>query len=484
MSSIQGKILAGYFVLTAGVSGFVFFASTNLHFLEQRVEEGVAISIFQEITQEMRRHEKNYFLYPTHSEAGGELAAARSAATDLMSSLGSRALISVTQGDELIQLKKTLTRYLSLLNEIDPPETSLRAAGHALSLRSDRLAERERISLVAAVRQSRDALLWSVGTLVLLAFAGSQVLYRMVGRPLRQLEEQLEPLVQGRFRTFAMVSKDREIVSFTQALNHMLKELDLSRGQVLRAEKLASLGTLASGVAHELNNPLSNISGAAQIALEELASLPNGGAKELVGWLKQIDDETERARRIVRILLDYSRHSSLESISTPLLDVLEKSLLLLGSQLPTKNTVSLYIPEGMRVCIEPQRMQQLFINLIQNAIQAGGEAVHIQIQAQYAEPEDWPPAEISQGTRQLLGKPSNLTKAILIYVRDDGPGISPDHIGQIFDPFFTTREPGDGTGLGLYLVAEIVQDYGGAIAATSTTTGSTFILWLPVADPQ
>jgi two-component system NtrC family sensor kinase len=481
MSSIRSKIILIYLALALGVGAFVLFASFSLRYLEQRVNEGVAIAAFQEAAQEMRRHEKNFFLY----RASADLAAARSLAAELESLLTKdhAVLTELAQAGELPALAQAISRYRTHLADGITDDEALRAAGHEILTRSEMLAERERASLVASARHSRHLLLWSVLVLVLLALAGGQILYRVVGRPLRQLEQQLAPLAQGRFRAFSMVSQDREIVSFTQALNRMLGELELRRRQVLQSEKLASLGTLASGVAHELNNPLGNISGAAQIALEEIETLPEAVRAELQGWLHQIDDETERARRIVDILLDYSRRPSQVNPPTPLCEVIEKSLLLLRPRLPAEDTVSYAVAPELRLCMDPQRMQQIFINLIQNALAAGGPAVHVHIEASAA-PKDWPPPTVAQalasGTAQLLGVPLEATQALLIQVCDDGPGIAAERIGQVFDPFFTTREPGEGTGLGLYIVAEIVQEQNGAVAVTSTPGGGAcFHLWLP-----
>lgn len=474
MSSIRGKITFGYLILAFGVGGFALFASADLRFLERRVQEGVAIAAFQETAQEMRRHEKNYFLYRARGEAGEDLAAARSAAVELAAGLEGAALSAAASGDELAALRRTLGDYRRLLDQPEPPEIELRVAGHALSQQSERLSERERASLVATARQSRHLLFWSVGALLLLGLAGGQVMYRIVGRPLRQLEEQLEPLAQGRFHAFAMVSDDREIVSFTQALNRMLEELDLRRRQVLQSEKLASLGTLASGVAHELNNPLGNISGAAQILLEEIAALPPDRRDDLRGWLGQIDSETERARHIVRTLLDYSRRPAEAAGPVPLREALERSLLLLGPRLPEADSVRHDLPPDLRLKADPRRLQQLFINLIQNALDAG--ARHVEIQAGPATAVRWPPP----GAALVLGDPARETRAALIQIRDDGPGIPPERISQIFDPFYTTRAPGEGTGLGLTIVGEIVRDLGGAIAVASPPgMGGCFTLWLP-----
>lgn len=483
MSSIRGKIILGYLALAVGVGGFVLFASADLRYLETRVREGVAISAFRETVQEMRRHEKNYFLY----RGAGELDEARVLAVRLVDQIDSeaQALASVARAGELPSLQRAIQRYQELIEHpiefgVTPSvaESVLRSVGHEISEHSDHLAERERAALIATLRQSRHALLWSVGLVVLLALAGGQLLYRAVGRPLRRLEEQLEPLAEGRFQSFSMVSHDREIVSFTTALNRMLEELGLRRRQVLQSEKLAALGTLASGVAHELNNPLGNISGACQILIEEfdgLEALPAHEHAALREWLTQIDDETERARRIVRTLLDYSRKPLLEGASCLLGETLEKSLLLLRQRLPHADCVRFDLPPALRVCADPQRMQQVFINLIQNALDAGGESVQVNIRARQATPRDWPPA----GAGLVVGA-RNGHAAVLITVEDDGTGIPIERLDHIFDPFFTTRAPGEGTGLGLYIVGEIVQEQGGAIAVSSPPEGGAcFHLWLP-----
>lgn len=475
MASIRGKIVVGYLALAAGMAGFVLFASADLRYLERRVNEGVAIAAFQESAQEMRRHEKNFFLY----RAGTELSAARDLAQELERHLHNPALAAVAHGRELPELQSAVAAYRRLIGTEAPVEASLRAAGHDISVRSDRLAERERATLVDTVRQSRQALFWTVGAVILLALIGAQVLTRIVGRPLRQLEEQLEPLAGGRFQAFAMVSNDREIVSFTQALNRMLAELELRRRQVLQSEKLASLGTLASGVAHELNNPLGNISGASQILIEELDGLTGVDAArraELREWLTQVDAETERARRIVRALLDYGRRPAAHVATIPLREVVARALLLLRQRLPEDDSVSVEIPAEIELAIDPQRLQQIFINLIQNALDAGDDGTRVTLRARRANPGDWPPADAAS----LVGIPDTSGRAALIEVADDGPGIAAEAIGQVFDPFFTTRAPGEGTGLGLYIVGEIVLEQGGGIAVASTPGhGTRFSLWLP-----
>ncbi len=485
MPSILGKIILAYLALALGVAGFVLFTSADLSYLESRVREAVAITAFQDDAQEMRRHEKNFLLY----HATGELAAARGLAEGLEGRVASdgEVLARVLPGAELAAMSAAISAYRRLLEppDLDPGSTNaarVREAGHAISEASDQLAERERGLLIETLRQSRQTLIWTLGLVALLALAGGQLLWSAVGRPLRRLEAQLKPLAEGRFQAFAEVSRDREIVSFTAALNRMLEELESRRRQVLHAQRLAALGTLASGVAHELNNPLGNISGACQILLEELAGQPGLSREaraDLRGWLTQIDDETERARRIVLNLLDYSRKPGRADLTSHLGATLDRSLLLLGQRLPAGDTVSRDIPSGLWVRMDPQRLQQVFVNLIQNALDAGGRQVRIR--ARLARAGGWPPPgaalvfgeglgpEVGEVGAAERGEP--LEPGVLIRVADDGPGIPPDRIDRILDPFYTSHQPGEGTGLGLYIVSEIIREQGGAIAVSSPPEG-------------
>jgi two-component system NtrC family sensor kinase len=493
MPSILGKIILAYLALAVGVAGFVLFTSADLRFLESRVREAVAITAFQDDAQEMRRHEKNFLLY----HAPSELAAARGLAEGLAGRVtrDGEVLARVLPGEELAALSAAITVYRRLLDPpgLDASDTQaarVREAGHAISEASDRLAERERGLLIETLRQSRQALIWTLGLVALLALAGGQLLWGAAGRPLRRLEAQLKPLAEGRFQAFAEVSRDREIVSFTAALNRMLEELESRRRQVLHAQRLAALGTLASGVAHELNNPLGNISGACQILLEELAVLPGLSREaraDLRGWLTQIDDETERARRIVLNLLDYSRKPGRADLTSHLGTTLDRSLLLLGQRLPAGDNLSRDIPPGLWVRMDPQRLQQVFVNLIQNALDAG--ARQVRIEARLARDGDWPPVGAALVVGERLGPEGGVAErvepGVLIRVADDGPGIPPDRIDRILDPFYTTRQPGEGTGLGLYIVSEIIREQGGAIAVSSPPEGGAcFALWLAGGDTQ
>jgi signal transduction histidine kinase len=450
----------------------------DLRYLGQRIGEGVAVSDFRERTLEMRRQEKNFFLYhdPADRFAALELAAAVAidldARRDLFQSLVPKA--------ELIRLTQALENYrrqFDASGDLDAQkEKAVRVAGHEISTTAEHLGRQERAALVASVRQSTHAMMAFALAVVVLGLLAGQGITRMVARPLRDLEAELQPLAEGRFTRFVAPSSDREFISLTQALNRMLGELDVRRRQVLHAEKLSSMGVLASGVAHELNNPLGNISAAAQILAEEMPADDPHRA-----WVAQIDSEAERGRRIVRTLLDYARRRDFQPERVDLEEVLDKSLLLLGKRRPAADRLRLQLQPDLAVWVDEQRMQQVFINLLRNALDAG--AGHLAISARRA---TWGGSRPTAGA-SMAGAVAEMhedRRVTVIQIQDDGPGIPADALPHVFDPFYTTRGAGHGethgVGLGLFVVEEIITEHGGCVAAeTIAGAGARFTLWLP-----
>lgn len=478
MRSIRGKISLAYAALA--LLGVVFMAIVyaDLRYLEQRIADGVAVSDFRERTLEMRRHEKNYFLYrePADRFAALELA------DGVVADLGTRRqlFLSLVPPAELAMLARSLETYRHQFDASGAlgaqTERAVRAAGHAISNTAEHLGLRERAALVDSAQKSTRAMMAFALAVALLGLLAGQLIARMVARPLRELEAELQPLAEGRFNQFVAPSRDREFVSLTQALNRMLEELDVRRRQVLHAEKLSSMGVLASGVAHELNNPLGNISSAAQILAEEMpADDPNRA------WVAQIDSESERGRRIVRTLLDYARRQDFQPQRVALEEVLDKSLLLLGKRRPAADHLRLELQSDLAVWVDEQRIQQVFINLLRNALDAG--ATEIAISARRATWGDSRPV----ADASLAGAAAEMRedrRVTVIQIQDDGPGIPPEVLPHVFDPFYTTRGKAHGVehgvGLGLFVVEEIVTEHGGCVAAeTRPGGGARFTLWLP-----
>ena len=230
--------------------------------------------------------------------------------------------------------------------------------------------------------------------------------------------------------------------------------------QLMQARKLASLGILTSGVAHELNNPLNNISTSIQILLEELEEDNIEFKRNL---LIEAEKQVERARDIVKALLEFSREKSLSLKRVQFKNLIEKTINLLKGEWPSEISINMKVSEDIEANLDPKRIQQVLINLILNSIQAMTEGGVLTIKA-------WEGME-------------NDAKMLYFQVQDTGDGISSQDIKKIFDPFFTTRDVGKGSGLGLSISHSVIEQHGGRMDVESVpgeTTKFTVILPLNV----
>jgi signal transduction histidine kinase len=483
MDSLRHKIIAGYSAAAALVAALAVFSFVELHLMEQRIVDGERITEFVNVALEIRRFEKNYFLYRQDAdlaetrgyvERAGALLRERPDLFDAVSGPGRAAMLM----DDLARYQSLLSRHVqgpegeSLAGEI-------RQAGKRISTAAEDMAGAERRALQAMLDRHRRLMIGSVVLVALAMAAIGGILVRRVGGPLQEMEASMAAVAAGRLRRLEMRNEDREIASLTEAFNRMLRELELRQGQLVRSEKLAALGTLLSGVAHEINNPLSNISTSCEILAEELGpdAAPEGGdaafRREL---LAQIDAETWRARRIVRSLLDYARDRDFKREAVPLAPLVDDTLRLIRGRIPAEVTIAFDIAPEVGVAGDRQRLQQVLLNLVGNALEAVDGAGTIAIAAGPA--SGAPPA----GALVFGHCPA---EAVEIVVRDDGHGIAPETLPRIFDPFFTTKDVGRGLGLGLFIVFEIVEEHDGCIAVESTAgAGSTFRLRLPTPTPE
>jgi signal transduction histidine kinase len=277
-------------------------------------------------------------------------------------------------------------------------------------------------------------------------------------QPLRDVETRLKRVATGETGRLDHASEDREVGSLTDAINRTLTELDIRQKAITRSSRLVALGTMLSGVAHELNNPLSNISTSCQILIEEIDDLPPDIRRDL---LAQIDGEVLRAQRIVGTLLDFARERAYERCRMPLRPLVDDALQLTRNQMPPDTVIEVEVPEALFVDVDRQRFQQVLINLLQNAAGVvAGNAGRIRIAARRERFADGEGAAIS--------------------VEDNGPGIAPENLPRIFDPFFSTKPVGQGTGLGLFIVHEIVGQHGGTVSVESEPgRGARFTVHVP-----
>lgn len=241
-----------------------------------------------------------------------------------------------------------------------------------------------------------------------------------------------------------------------------ISELKRLQQQLIQSEKLAALGGLVAGVAHELNNPLTSIIGYAQLI--KASGVSSTAAEDL----KRVIQQAQRAADIVRNLLAFARQERPQRTLVDANDIIERTIALRSYELRVQNIqVELDLDKGVpAVLADPQQLQQVVLNLILNAEQAMSKA----------------------GIGSRLTIRTRRTEAgVTVEVRDNGPGIPQEIMGRVFDPFFTTKEPGEGTGLGLSICYGIVQEHGGRIWAESEGVpgkGAVFFVQLPPAPPQ
>ena len=225
--------------------------------------------------------------------------------------------------------------------------------------------------------------------------------------------------------------------------------------QLMLTDRLASIGELASGIAHELNNPLTSVIGFSQLLLEEDLS------QNLKEDLGTIYSEAQRASAIVKNLLTFARkHAPMRQISQ-VNNILE-DVLKLRSYEQKVNNIELekqYAADLPEIMVDYFQMQQVFLNLIVNAESAMLEA---------------------NGRGKMVITTGRNNHTVKVTITDNGPGIAKENLRRVFDPFFTTKEVGKGTGLGLSICHGIVTGHGGRIYAEGEVKqGATFVVELP-----
>jgi two-component system NtrC family sensor kinase len=494
--SIRRKITFGYYGIVAVIAGLSIFTFMELRYVETKIIFGNIITEFFDTTLEIRRFEKNYFLYRKEGDyrenADYVMKAQRLIDNNILN------FSRVTAAKQVAQLRDDLRKYRALMKRLTRRgddggqwntleamalEGEIRRTGKDIVGVAESISRTERQELQKTLSDSRNMLIFSIILLSVLVIALGQILSRIIVKPLKLLEKNMQAIAEGKFEPISIDSKDREIASLSGAFTKMLKELELRQRHLVQSEKLASLGTLLSGVAHELNNPLSNISSSCQILVEEVEDADLAYKKEL---LAQIDEQTDRARNIVRSLLEFSREKEFKKEPLHLRKLIEETIRFVRGEVPTAVEVVVDVPEEIVIFADKQRIQQVLLNLVKNAAEAIDDEGNVFIKARQS----------AIGTRRddnariydslkYVGKCAVLESAVDITIRDTGSGIPGELLPKVFDPFFTTKDVGKGSGLGLFVVHEIVEEHGGCIAVDSATgKGTTFLIRLPLQNKE
>jgi signal transduction histidine kinase len=327
----------------------------------------------------------------------------------------------------------------------------------------------------ARLNRSRQMLItYFVLDFVLLLVLGSFVLSRIVVNPINRLLTATEKITGGQYSQRLNVSGSAELARLASAFNEMASalknkdhqvteqmaalekansDLRLAREETIRTEKMASIGLLAAGMAHEIGTPLASIMGYAELTAGEQSD--NAAIQD---YSRRITDDCSRIDKIVRGLLDYSRPRTPGDENADVRSVILSTQELMTHQGAFKQlNIRIEIDEMLLLArCDKHQLQQVVINLLLNSRDATPPGGTIMVRA------------VQEGDH------------IRLDVIDNGAGISDDSMKHIFDPFFTTKPPGKGTGLGLAISARIVEGFGGRISASSTVgKGSCFSIWLP-----
>jgi two-component system NtrC family sensor kinase len=424
--------------------------------------------------QEARRYEKNFFLYGTspydaldHVHRADRLLQGNAAAVE-------RAI----GAEEARRWAASLERYERLLEDLagavstdrqpidararHEAETALRRSGTEILATASDLLTHERESMDEMLRTAMHGAIGLLALMVLLMVLLADQLARQVLRPIGRFIRYVGRIADGDFSPIAPARRYRdEFSTLAVAINRMLDELTARQQQLLQSRKMAAVGTLTSGVAHELNNPLNNISLNVETLLDDFDDTSDAQKRTL---LEEIFTQVQRASATVRNLLDFTRKD--HPIFTPvsIRELLEASVRLVGNELALAGVeVAVAVPPDLpRVNGNPRNLEQVFLNLFLNAMEAMPDGGTLGVSATSAD------------------------DVVRIAVRDTGMGIPAEHLDQVFEPFFTTKEAGEGTGLGLSVSYSIVEKHGGRLEVESQPgEGTVFTVTLPAAkeDP-
>jgi signal transduction histidine kinase len=308
------------------------------------------------------------------------------------------------------------------------------------------------------VLQTRNHALITIGVMtVALTLMVFFITRTSISRPMETLTKGAESIGQGRFDTRIPVTTADEISLLSHAFNEMaerLAEKAALEQQIRHAEKLAAIGQLAAGIAHEIGTPLNVISGNAEYLLMDMAEDDPRTVE-----LKAIIAEVDRITRLIRQLLNFARHREARRTEVNINGLIEETFILITHQIEKRKIeLSLSLASDLPpIYGDAEHLKQVFLNLAMNACQAMSES-----------------GRLSVSTRLTVDNRIEIT------FTDTGHGIPRDDLERIFDPFFTTKEPGEGTGLGLTISRRILEDHGGRVSVTSDPNlGSTFIVRLP-----
>jgi len=262
---------------------------------------------------------------------------------------------------------------------------------------------------------------------------------------------------------FLVIRSYRKIQEKNILLEKQKEDLKAAQLRLVQSEKMASIGTLTAGIAHEINNPLNFISGGLNIVKELQEGIDWEGREEeqqrCLQATKMAFDGLDRTVGIVKALMTFSHRGGSKKVKTNLNDTIDNTLMFLSSEISDDIQIIKNYKLSKQVSVFPEKIHQVIMNILDNAI----FAVNM---------EPSRPKAITIST-EMKGED------MILSFSNTGPTIAEEHLDQLFDPFFTTKDPGQGTGLGLSICYTLVSEHGGEIRAMNIPEGVNFTITLP-----
>jgi len=360
----------------------------------------------------------------------------------------------VIYGNDLDTLKDTLKKGLSSPKIFH----DVKKMGEKLSLDMNSLVDTEQKYAKRVISSFAWILMTIIIVAMIMGIVTSRWIWKRLFLPLKAIADATHDITQGTFAPFQVTEKKDEINTIFKAINTMSIELVKQRESLVEAQKLSSIGTLAAGTAHQLNNPLNNISTSCQIAIIEMDD-DTCELEFIKSLLVDIDQEVHRASETVKGLLEFSRTHQFTLRPIDLREVTNKVLRLIAGEIPSGIAVEQSIPPHITLLLDSQKMTEALLNLITNSIQA--------ITKQ--------PGNVLITAHELPQE-----EKVIIQVKDSGKGIAPENLRSIFDPFFSTKNSNEGTGLGLSVTYGIIKKHNGSISVESEIgQGTIFTITMP-----
>lgn len=465
MKTIRGKIIVFFIVCLAFAGVLAALYYQNAFSLRRKV---YVIERFDDLLNnvlELRRYEKNFLIYKDPASLREGMVYLQKVEDDYDGL--KKEIVDIIGPSESAAFGYNLVRYKQIVDEFvvsrqagndQELEENLRAEGKRLVDFTQLLIQKKRYRIGQTLKRVLTIPLASIGFLVVLIFFIFRFVTTGILKPLSLVENATEKVAKD---SFTPISYDRdkqdEITRLIASFNKMVAELDSRQEQLVQSRKLASIGTFTSGIAHELNNPLNNISITAEALMSNYTDMP---AEEMGEMIEDILTQTERASQVVKNLLEFSRTERPALRDLDIREVLERTLSLVRNQMIVAHIriEKDVAPDLPAIRGKRQDLQQAFVNILLNATQAMPDGGTVTIRA-------------GRGPRGYLQ----------IDLSDTGTGIKSEALEHIFDPFYTTKASGQGTGLGLSLVYNIIRTHGGYIEVKSEVDkGTLFSIFLPI----